>query len=153
MLVKGATGEFEPKLCVSALKLLYQPYTPLGDVLTISNTWGSMSGRRSLQDLFQPRSREIRSNLYLFALKFDRHPSSSADKMPVEFQSDAIPITCNLGNSRRPSAWWIKVLAPLRWEMECVQNFHNIYIFSTYTCLSSCMQTLFSHVLYVDMPN
>ena len=41
MLVKGATGEFEPKLCVSVLQLLYQAHPPLGDVLTISNPWGS----------------------------------------------------------------------------------------------------------------
>ena len=45
-------------------------------------------------------SREIRVQTLPITLKFERHISSKASKIPAKFQSDTIIMTCNLATSK-----------------------------------------------------
>ena len=80
------------------------------------NTWSLFTTRTDVfpQDLAKPRSHDIYGKTFPIALKLDRHIGSSANEMPIEFQSNAIIITISqLRNSRnltvrRPSALWLK---------------------------------------------
>ena len=58
------------------------------------------------QDLMKFRSHEIWVYTFPITLKFDRHLSSWAAEMPVNFQIDIIIITSNLRAWRLNEVWW-----------------------------------------------